>query len=278
MFGEKYPPRVRVVSIGAPVEDLLASPSDPRWRGYSVEFCGGTHLRSTADIGAFAITAEESVSKGIRRIVAVTGPSARQADAAAGELDSAIAAAREIDETELPPLINSLQKQSGGAGLPLSARRRAQAAIAELQAKHKAWQKSAKASGVGGGIEIAAIGADLLSRAENIGAGRLIVADVPGLADEQLRGLIDSIKARSPTSAVMLATSASPDKVTLIAAVSDDWIAKGLKAGDWVRDAARITGGGGGGRPQMAQAGGRDASKVPEALAAAVEQARKILQ
>src|SRR5678815_3110320 len=70
VFGEKYPPMVRVVSIGAPVGELLADPSNAKWRQNSIEFCGGTHLKNTGDVEAFIVTAEESVSKGVRRIVA----------------------------------------------------------------------------------------------------------------------------------------------------------------------------------------------------------------
>jgi alanyl-tRNA synthetase len=76
VFGEKYPPLVRVVSIGAPVKDLLADPANEKWRQFSIEFCGGTHLKSSADAEAFVITEESSVSKGIRRIVALTGMAA----------------------------------------------------------------------------------------------------------------------------------------------------------------------------------------------------------
>src|SRR5665213_302307 len=88
--GEKYPPMVRVVSVGVPVKDLLADPSNPKWREYSIEFCGGTHLPNAGDAQTFAITAEESVSKGIRRIVALTGDAAKQAAASAKEIDAVI--------------------------------------------------------------------------------------------------------------------------------------------------------------------------------------------
>src|SRR5439155_17105439 len=76
VFGEKYPPMVRVVSIGAPVADLLKDPTNEKWRQYSIEFCGGTHLKNTADVEEFVITSEESVSNGIRRLVALTGAAA----------------------------------------------------------------------------------------------------------------------------------------------------------------------------------------------------------
>src|SRR5947209_7580166 len=136
VFGEKYPPMVRVVSIGAPVEDLLKDPANPKWRQYSIEFCGGTHLKSTADAQAFAITGEESVSKGIRRIFALTGDAAQEAAAAAKSLDVAIDQARKAADESLPAQIASLQKLLGGGTLPLRAKRRGQAAVTELQSRY----------------------------------------------------------------------------------------------------------------------------------------------
>jgi len=141
--------------------------------------------------------------------------------------------------------------------------------IGELQSKYKAWEKSQKTTSTS--IDIASIAADLLAK------GNVIVAPIDGASDDQLRVLIDSIKKRSPSFAALLgATDGS--KVSFVAAVSDDLIARGLKAGDWVREAAKVAGGGGGGRPQMAQAGGKDPAKLAEALAAAQAFADKLLK
>ncbi len=94
VFGEKYPPMVRVVSIGIPVAQLLENPENPAWREYSIEFCGGTHLADSGQAGAFVVMLEESVSKGIRRIVALTGEAAHSASKAARELDTLILRSR----------------------------------------------------------------------------------------------------------------------------------------------------------------------------------------
>jgi alanyl-tRNA synthetase len=104
-----------------------------------------------------------------------------------------------------------------------------------------------------------------LAEAATPGSGKLIVGEISGASDEQLRGAMDSLKKKSPSHAIMLG-AAEDEKVSFVAAVSDDLIAKGLKAGDWVRETAKVAGGGGGGKPQMAQAGGKDPAKLSEAL------------
>ncbi len=110
VFGEKYPPVVRVVSIGAPVRDLLADPANTRWRQFSVEFCGGTHLVGSGDASQFALVTEESVSKGIRRIVGLTGKAAAVADGAAQRAAASIEQARSAPEAELSGFIASLNR------------------------------------------------------------------------------------------------------------------------------------------------------------------------
>jgi alanyl-tRNA synthetase len=264
VFGEKYPPMVRVVSIGAPVAELLKDPSNPKWRQFSVEFCGGTHLKNAGDAQGFVVTAEESVSKGIRRIVALTGDAATQSQQLAGELRAQAERARSLPEQEIPAAITTIQKQLTVPGLPLREKRRAQAVVTELQGKFKAFEKASRQQGAGG-VDPVEAASKLLADAPDLGGGKLIVGEISGASDDQLRTAMDSLKKKTGSYAVMLASSADV-KVTFIAAVSDDLIAKGLKAGDWVRETAKIAGGGGGGRPQMAQAGGKDPSKVGDAL------------
>jgi alanyl-tRNA synthetase len=268
VFGEKYPPMVRVVSIGVPVKELLADPGNEKWRQYSVEFCGGTHLASIADAEEFAVTAEESVSKGIRRIVAVTGDAARSAVAAAKVVDEQIAHGRRCGESEIAPILASLQKAIAGGQLPLRAKRRAQAAVAELQARQKAFEKASKTESGGGAADAIAVAGELLAGAVSLGGGKIIVGEIPGAGDEQLRAAVDWLKKKSASHGIFLAAGAG-EKVSFVAAVSDDLIGKGLKAGDWAKDAAKTAGGSGGGRPQMAQAGAKDPSKIPAALEAA---------
>jgi alanyl-tRNA synthetase len=272
VFGEKYPPMVRVVSIGAPVGELLKDPANTKWRQYSVEFCGGTHLKNTADVGGFAVTAEESVSKGIRRIVALTGDAAREIARHDREVEQHVERARQAPESDIPKRIESLQADLAGR-LSLRTKRRVQAAVAELQSKYKAWEKSQRAAG-GAGVDAVAAAAALLAEAQPLGPGKLVVGSINGAANEQLLSAVDSLKKKAGSYGIMLA-SAEDGKVNFVAAVSDDLVAKGLKAGDWIRETAKVTGGGGGGRPQMAQAGGKDPSKVNDALETARRFARE---
>jgi alanyl-tRNA synthetase len=266
---------VRVVSIGVPVADLLKDPANAKWRQYSVEFCGGTHLKNTGEAGGFTIMSEESVSKGVRRIVAVTGELDHAANFAGGRLEEEfrLLAAGQGDLSETIKVLNARLAEPN---LPLTTRRAGQATLVELQARQKAWEKSQRASS-GTSIDVATVSTKLLADAEALGGGKLIVGEVPGATDEQLRGAMDSLRKKSPSHGILLG-SASDGKVSFVAAVSDDLIARGLKAGDWIRETAKVAGGGGGGKPQMAQAGGKDPSKLADALAKAREYANGVVK
>ena len=147
VFGEKYPPMVRVVSIGKPVAELLSNPENPEWRKFSVEFCGGTHLKNTGEAVTFVITAEESISKGVRRIIALTGEAARAVLAQGKSVDSVIDEAAGKADSELPGIVTALQKSISSGDLSLRSKRRAQAAVTALQERQRKWEKAQKAQG-----------------------------------------------------------------------------------------------------------------------------------
>ena len=222
-------------------------------------------LLSSGAAAAFVIIADESVSKCILRIVGLNGDAARQAQELASQLVSAVEKARSLPESDIPTSLAAIQKSLAAPGLPLRAKRAAQGAVAELQAKYKTWEKANKAQQGGGALDVAETASKLLDQATELGGGTLVVGEVAGASDEALRGVMDSLRKRAPSFGILLG-SAGEGRVNCIAAVSDDLIAKGLKAGDWIRETAKIAGGGGGGRPQMAQAGGKDPSKLAEAL------------
>ena len=216
---------------------------------FSTELCGGTHVRATGDIGALLITEESGVAAGVRRIEAVTGLGAYELSR------------RSIDE------LHDARALAGAGSLPqwIDAQSKA---LSKLQ-KENQQLKTRLALGGGGGsadddkFEIA--GATLIARQ---------VADVDS---ESLRTLADTLKSRLKSGVVVLAAPMPEGKVSLVVTVTPD-LAKKAPAGQLVKTLAPIVGGGGGGRPDFAQAGGKDATKITELLAAAQKEVTRLLQ
>ena len=274
VFGEKYPPMVRVVSIGVPVSELLAQPDAPRWRQHSIEFCGGTHLATSTDVEEFSIIAEESVSKGIRRLVAVTGPAAKEARRKAANVESLLASVMRAGADELATLAGSLQQAGRDATLPLLTRRRALNAAAQVQDMIKKQPKSRPSGQAATTLDVAID--RLAGEAHVLGDVRLIVGQLAGADIPTLRTLVDGLKKKlgsTPFAMLLLSVISEtdnqgvllPPKVNLVAAVSDSLVTK-ISAGDWVKAVAPIVGGTGGGRPQMAMAGGKDVHQLDKAM------------
>jgi len=133
VFGEKYPNPVRVVAIGPPIDDILADPDNDRWRSYSVELCGGTHLSRTGEAGSFAIVHEEGVAKGIRRVVALTGEEAHRAIAEADALQAGLERASSLPEAALPEAVAELSRRIDAAQTPLARKDALRRDLADLQ-------------------------------------------------------------------------------------------------------------------------------------------------
>ncbi|MEI7767917.1 MAG: alanine--tRNA ligase, partial [Phycisphaerae bacterium] len=274
VFGEKYPSQVRVVAVGQPVGTLLATPDNPQWRQYSVEFCGGTHLGNTSEVEQFVLVSEEAVSKGIRRVVGVTGAVANEVAAHARTVELLISHVAQVPDAELTGLLAALQKALAEE-LPLRVRKAAQAAVAEVQVKIKNAQKAAAKSDPA--VDAPAL-EQLLSQATKVGGATLIVAQFNGVSADGLRNAMDWLKKKHGEGNIAILLGSDfvesdkdgnplPAKANLLAAVGDPLIGK-LKAGDWIKAVAALVGGSGGGRPQMAMAGGKDPTQLPQALAA----------
>jgi len=249
LFGEKYPDVVRMVSMGE----------------FSKELCGGTHLDNTGQVGLFKIVGEESVAAGTRRITAVTGPAAhrrvRLTEAALAET----AAALRVPPAEVPARVTALVKEARELKKQLSAGGRAGgASVDELLQNHGGVRLGGAASvqvvSGPGAVGGAATGGDV---------AKVIVKEVSGGTPDGLRQLIDQLRRKEGEVAVLLGARTEDEKVVLVAGVTEGFVSRGFSAGVWIQSAAKVVGGRGGGRADMAQAGGKDASKLSAALDAA---------
>ncbi|HXY37500.1 MAG TPA: alanine--tRNA ligase, partial [Planctomycetaceae bacterium] len=224
LFGEKYPDPVRVVSMGK----------------FSVELCGGTHLANTGQVGFLKIVSEEPVAKGVRRVVAMTGPRALQ---------------RVRDAENLLKELVALLKTPQPEDLP----RRVAVLQEELREAKKQLEAQTSQS-------VAGIADELFEQAEDVGGVKIIARDTEVTNRETLREFIDQLRGKGKPVAILLG-SKSDGKVALTAAVSKDLISRGVSASDAVRAAAKVVGGGGGGRPDLAEAGGKHPEKLADAIA-----------
>jgi alanyl-tRNA synthetase len=231
MFGEKYGDIVRVISMG----------------DVSLEFCGGTHVSNTGEIGPVKVISEGSVASGVRRVEALSGPKAWEFISEHMGILSNAAKRLRIKPVELVGQIERLQAE-------LEARDKQ---ISELEEKSAIQHAPA-----------------LLAAAQTVGSVKLITANVKDVSPAGLKGLAEHLRKTADNIVAVLASSQGPDKLSIVAGVSDA-LSKKINAGNLVKEAATICGGAGGGRPQLAQAGGKDPSKIDQALAAVKESVQK---
>jgi len=234
LFGEKYGEEVRVVAMGRM--------SEAEARNYSVELCGGTHVSRTGDIGLFKIVSESAVAAGVRRIEAVTGAAAEAYVVDEERMLKEAAAVLRVGPADLPARIAAMVEE----------RRRLERELSEVRKK--------LATGGGGGAAAAAQAKTI----SGIAFSGRVLADVPG---KDLKGIADEMK-KQIGSGVIALISTMEGKANVVVGVTDDLVGK-ISAVDLVRAGSAAVGGkGGGGRPDMAQAGGPEGNKAAEALQA----------
>ncbi|MDO4364122.1 MAG: alanine--tRNA ligase, partial [Clostridia bacterium] len=234
LFGEKYGDIVRVVKAG----------------DVSTEFCGGTHVSSTGELGLFKVVSEASVAAGVRRIVALTGT-------------GVLSYLNECEDTV--KFASSTFKSADN-----EVKDRISALVTENKAKDKEIQNL--------NAEMTKLkSADMFSSAVDVDGLELYTAKVEGTTPDALRSMGDDVKAKGDNVVAVLA-GVNGDKANLVAVCGKGAIAKGVKAGDLVKEVAKIANGGGGGRPDSAMAGAKDVTKIDEALSKAEEIVKSLIK
>jgi alanyl-tRNA synthetase len=236
LFGEKYGDEVRVVSMGQGVHGAKAN------RPYSVELCGGTHVSATGQIGLIRVLAETAVGAGVRRIEAVTGESARDYLAEQDDRVKALSTALKVQPSELVGRVEALMDE----------RRKLERELADAK------RKLAMGGGQGGSDDAV----------REVGGVKFLGRAISGVEPKDLKGLADDGKTSLGSGIVALVGVSDDGKASAVVAVTSDLVGR-FSAVDLVRVASAALGGkGGGGRPDMAQAGGPDGSKADEAIEA----------
>lgn len=276
VFDETYPDPVRVVSIGIPVQELLADPSSPAGSLTSIEFCGGTHLQNSGHAAPFVIVSEEAIAKGIRRIVAVTGTEAQKAQRKAHALHQILSALGDKVKQQTAPN-KDIQKEI--------------ADMTELNgtAVISQWQKDEMRETLKGLKKImddldrnckADIQKRVLEKTKEViksspNQPLLVMEMETGASPKALNESLKLLKSNSPQTAVMLFT-VDPDagKITCLCQVPQDVANRGLRASEWVQELCPLLDGKGGGKDLSAQATGRNMQCLQEALQMANEFAR----
>jgi alanyl-tRNA synthetase len=213
--------------------------------GFSREFCGGTHLNHTGQAGYFVIIREDAVGKGVRRLTCNTGPEAVRYGQKLHRLIMDLTEKFHCKWEEFPSRVEAMEEQ-----------------IKKLQQQLKK----------GAATDLASTFDKLLASATKTGDISVVIGEIPAGPDDAIRTQVDRVKQKAGSCVVVVGWT-DEGKVGLLAAASDDVVKRGVKAGDLIKQIAPVVGGGGGGRPNMAQAGGKDPAKLGDALT----QARKLI-
>lgn len=295
LFGEKYPDPVRMVSMGQ----------------FSKELCGGIHLENTSQVAHFEVLSEEGIAAGTRRIEALTGV---KAQARRAEVDRTLqqvakelnCATGDVVETLkwLSTNVRGFKKQvDGGAVYTVPAAPASGKSLTDYLSQRRGLRDASRLLNVSSDklltrvqsmvsdqqrlqqqlAELATSGNlsmdSLLEKREQVGKTTVIVAEAPGANANLMRRWIDQIRSTEPaSSAVLLASRSGEDKVMLVAGLSRDLVTAGVSAADWISVVAPVVGGGGGGKPDFAQAGGKHPENLPQALVTARQAIDQLLK
>lgn len=268
VFDETYPDPVRVVSIGVPVEDLLSDPTGPAGMQTSIEFCGGTHLKRSGHIGDFVIASEEAIAKGIRRIVALTGPEATKAINKANVLNNSVLNLKKSIESknskefykENVKQIVELIEEVSQSTIAYWMKEELRNDLNNLKKQLDAIDRANKAAQVTQVVETAK------TLAQGLNGSKFIVTALDaGSNAKALDSALKQIRTLSPETSAMF-FSADESKVICLASVPSIAVSSGLKANEWIQQIIGTINGKGGGKDESSQATGSNVSAINDAI------------
>uniref|UniRef100_A0A0N5A510 Alanine--tRNA ligase n=1 Tax=Parastrongyloides trichosuri TaxID=131310 RepID=A0A0N5A510_PARTI len=272
VFDENYPDPVRVVAVGTPIEELLANPDSDTGLNTTVEFCGGTHLKNVSHIGSLVITTEEAIAKGIRRIVALTGPEAERAIHRAERLEKRVNEFKIVVENdknvvndkvkfkELTKQANDLISEINSMILPYCKKESIREIAKGIQKTLDNYSRNAQAAVA---EKIVAEAKDLVSMIDN-NTKFLVHVFPPGANGKILDTALKQIK--KPSAVMAFSVNEEIGKVQVICKVDKDLVSKGFKAQNWINSVCEIIDGKGGGKDIQAQATGNRLEKLSDAV------------
>ena len=268
VFGEVYPDPVRVVSVGQPVDELINNSGDHS--AFAIEFCGGTHLTNTSQAGDFVLVSEEGISKGVRRIVGVTGQEAKDAIEAGKALKDRMDAAMALDPKDIGELHTQLKIEIDAAVISATTK-------GELRKQHELLVSKVLAEMKRQAAAMKAIAVDAATKAADDAAtagkkALVMTLEGVGLDSKAMQEAGNAIAKSHPGMPAMF-FSEGDEKVMAVAVVPKD-VSKTLPAGEWVKGALEALGGKGGGKPIFAQGTGPNKAAIPDAMSIAEEFAK----
>ncbi|KAJ2158574.1 Alanine--tRNA ligase [Coemansia sp. RSA 552] len=267
IFGEKYPDPVRVVSIGADLDEVLKSPQDPQWANYSIEFCGGTHVGGTADMKVFVITEEAGIARGQRRIVAVTGEEALKAQLVQRSLEAEVKSLHTLQGVELDAAIKRLTKELDTAAIGVYQKHLLRTEFDGIRKRVADADKEAKAQAAKQALEQVQQAIEQSPDQEAF----VFRLSVGGKAMLQAATYVKNLKTKA---AYFIAADTASGRVSHQCVVAKSIVAKGLKASEWADAVSKVVGGKKGGKDESAQGSGTEVGRVDEAVQVADEFAK----
>jgi alanyl-tRNA synthetase len=266
VFGEVYPDPVRVVSIGADIDAMIAEPSNTEWSKYSVEFCGGTHVPRTSEIGSILLIEESAVSKGIRRIIAVTGKEAKQAQKLADEFKVKLDTLNSLKGAELDATLKTIVKELDALTISAVDKTEFRAIFADNKKRFDDEDKANKAAQVKVALEQTKCALE-----RNPDQHFIVEVLEVGSNSKAIQGAVKHVQSLKDKAALFISPDRDNGRVSYQCVVPKTLTAQGIKAIDWVTVVSDLVGGKKGGKDESAQGAGTEVEKVSEAAKLAEE-------